>query len=111
MVRFKISVGLPDLFTYEYQIAKDNANGNKFYMVKDVTKIDSSPTGWNQHPGSGKSPNDIMTSSQSNFNLSNVTTQANLGQNLNQNNTIKPPKSDLEWLEEVKRKRKNLGWW
>ena len=38
---------------YEYQIANDKVNGNKFYMVKDITKTDSSPTGWDQHPGSG----------------------------------------------------------
>ena len=58
-----------------------------------------------------KTPHNIIPPSQSNLNPSNVTTQTNQGQNLNQNTTIKPPNSDLEWLEEVKRKRKKLGWW
>ena len=53
----------------------------------------------------------IIPPSQNNLKPNNANAQANLGQSLNQNSTIKPPKSDLEWLEEVKRKRKKLGWW
>ena len=63
-------------------------------MVKETTKTDSSPTGWNQHPGSGKSPNDIISSSNTNLNP-----QAS-------NQTIQPPKSHNQWLEDLKRKRK-----
>ena len=91
----------PDLFikngkTYEYQIANDKANGNKFYMVKDVTNTDSSPTGWDQHPGSGKSPNNIIPPSQPNLNPC--------------QQFIQKPLSHNAWLEELRRKRKN-GWW
>ena len=82
---------------YEYQIAKDNANGNKFYMVKDITKTDSSPTDWNQYPGSGKSPNGIISSSQNNLNPN--------------QQPIPKSMSYEEWLEEEKRKRKKRGWW
>ena len=82
--------------TYEYQIANDKVNGNKFYMVKDITKTDSFPTNWNQHPGSKKSPSNIIPSSQNNLNPS--------------QQTIQKPQSYAEWLEELKRRRKK-GWW
>ena len=92
----------PDLFTkngktYEYQIANDKINGNKFYMVKDITKTDSFPTDWDQHPGSGKSPNNIIQHFQTNLNPS--------------QQSIQQPLSHNDWLEELKRRRKKLGWW
>ena len=82
--------------TYEYQIANDKVNGNKFYMVKDITKTDSFPTDWDQHPGSGKSPNNIIQPSYNNLNPS--------------QQSIQKPLSHNEWLEELKRRRKK-GWW
>ena len=57
---------------------------------------------------SNKDTSNIIPPSQPNLNPNNAKTQANLGQNLNQNNTIKPPKSDWEWREWLKRKRKGL---
>ena len=65
-------------------------------MVKDITKTDSFPTNWNQHPGSKKSPSNIISSSQNNLNPS--------------QQTLKKPQSYAEWLEELKRRRKK-GWW
>ena len=55
-----------------------------------------------------KTPYNIIQPPQNNLNPSSVNTQTNLGQNLNQNNSIKPPKSNWEWLEWLKRKRKGL---
>jgi len=65
-------------------------------MVKDITKTDSSPTNWNQHPASGKSPNNIIQPLQNNLNPS--------------QQSIQKPLSHNEWLEELKRRRKK-GWW
>ena len=66
-------------------------------MVKDMTKTDSFPTDWDQHPGSGKSPNNIIQPLQ---NILNPSQQS-----------IQKPLSHNEWLEELKRRRKKLGWW
>ena len=80
---------------YEYQIANDKINGNKFYMVKDTTKTNSSPTVWDQHPGSGKSSTNIIPPLVNNLN----------------SNTSKPVlklPSWEEWLEELKRKRRGF---
>ena len=65
-------------------------------MVKDITKIDSFPTDWDQHPGSGKSPNNIIQPSYNNLNPS--------------LSSIQKPLSHNEWLEELKRRRKKGLW-
>ena len=51
----------------------------------------------------------IISPFQGNLNLQRSNIQG-FNQNLQQNNTFKAPKSDLDWLEWLKRKRKNIGW-
>ena len=53
----------------------------------------------------------IISPSQNNLNPLGSNLQNNTPQNLAQSNTILPPKTDLEWREELKRKRKKNGWW
>ena len=65
-------------------------------MVKDITKTDSFPTGWNQHPGSGKSPANIIPPLQNNLNPS--------------LQSVQKPLSNEEWIEELRRNRKKRGW-
>ena len=84
----------------EFLIA-DTSNGAKYYMSKQLGDIGNRPSRVEPIP-----PNNIIPPSQSNLNPNNTNTQANLGQSLNQNSTIKPPKSDWEWREWLKRKRK-----
>lgn len=82
-------------------------------MLLDITKNrkDSLSTDWNHHPGSKENPTNIISPSQINLNPLGSNLQNNTSQNLVQSNTILPPKTDLEWLEELKRKRKKFGWW
>jgi hypothetical protein len=87
--------------TYEYQIANDKANGNKFYMVKDTTKTDPYLTNWDQHPGSGKSPTNIISSSQNNLNPTTSGTQPN--------KQIPTLESEEEWLKRLRRQRQRRG--
>ena len=83
---------------YEYQIARDNIQGNKFYNIKDVSdKTDSFSTNRNQNPASRKSPIDII-----------LPTTQNLNPNLE--NISKKPRPFGDWLEELKRKRRLKGW-
>ena len=82
--------------TYEYQIANDKINGNKFYMVKDISRKNSSLTNWDQHPASRKNSNTIIPPTTQNLNPS--------------QEAIQKPLSHNDWLEWLKRKRKNIGW-
>ena len=63
-------------------------------MVKDVTKMDSPLTDWNQHPGLEKNPNTIIPPTTQNLNPS--------------QEAIQKPLSHNDWLEWLKRKRR--GW-
>ena len=87
---------MPDLQT------KDKANGNKFYMPKEIIKTNSSPTDWDQHPGSEKSSIDIIPHQISKNNPVSSQTQS-----------IQPvpsPESREDWLERLKRERRKRGW-
>ena len=70
-------------------------------MVKDITKVDSSPTDWNQHPGSGKSPTNIIPSSQNNLNPTKSKIQ--------QNKQIPTFESEEDWLKRLRRQRQRRG--
>ena len=89
----------------DHLIEVDKNNGpRRFYMTRSTPSGTSHATSTD----STKSANDIIPPSQSNLNPNNANTQANLGQSLNPNNAIKPPKSDWEWREWLKRKRKGF---
>ena len=82
--------------------AKDKANGNKFYMPKEITKTNSSPTDWDQHPGSEKSSIDIIPHQFLKNNP--VSSQPQSIQ------PVPPPESRENWLERLKRERRKRGW-
>ena len=66
-------------------------------MVKDKTRKDSYLTDWDQHPGSEKSPTNIIPPSQTSHNPVNEFMQ-------------QKPLNFNDWLEELKRKRRQNGW-
>ena len=71
-----------------------NKNGNRrYYTTKDI------PEGSLRAPSTGtfENANNIISSTQNNLNPSQQSIQA--------------PMSHNEWLEELKRRRKKLGWW
>ena len=80
----------------DYQIAENRKGDKYFYKITDPYLTGPKPEGKNLL-NTFESVNNIIAPTQNNLNPSQQSIQA--------------PMSHDEWLEELKRRRKKLGWW